>query len=120
MPRGVRIAKLRRFMLMSTIVQNTVYCLTYIPRTYPDWRDETRTLLQPAVVFSTCRCVPDASSRIAALLRLGLTWSRTPAVTVARLAAELCTVTLDRVVREELDVVKAAPRTLPLIQPVVP
>jgi hypothetical protein len=50
----------------------------------------------------------------------GLTWSRTPAVTMDRPAAELCSVTLDRVRREELDVVKAVPRTLPLIQPVVP
>jgi hypothetical protein len=64
--------------------------------------------------------VPAASSRIAALLMVGLTWSRTPAVTTARLAAELCTVTLDRLEREELEVVKAVPSTLPLIQPVVP
>jgi hypothetical protein len=39
---------------------------------------------------------------------------------MARLGAELCTVTLDRVEREELEVVKAVPSTLPLIQPVVP
>ena len=60
--------------------------------------------------------VPAANRRMAALLRLGLTWSRTLAVTLDRLA----TAELDPLVRATSEVVKALVRTLPLIQPVTP